>query len=134
MPDAVIHVPIDEIDLGTATDLRTLLATVEPTEHVTIDLHDVAFCDTTGINELIHARNRHRTAGGSLHVINPRSQVRNLIHWAGLDDILDDTRARHALSSSHRGGTISDSSPYGEIGELSSKAGSSVRFDAGRVG
>ncbi|MFF9915325.1 STAS domain-containing protein [Streptomyces sp. NPDC013457] len=60
-----------EIDLDTATDLRTALLHVvtacdEPGTGVALDLSQVSFCDSTGLNTLLRAR---------LHALDERQNL-----------------------------------------------------------
>ena len=73
-----------EIDLRCGADLRRALdAAQDPGPEVVIDLTDVTFIDSTGINELMRATN----AGCALTLHRPQAPVRRVIELVGLDQV-----------------------------------------------
>lgn len=75
-----------ELDLATVTELdrqvdRQLAA---GRTRLAVDLAEVTFCDSTGLNGLVRAKNRCRHQGGSLSVTNVRGEVARVIEVSGL--------------------------------------------------
>ncbi|QCX74175.1 Putative anti-sigma factor antagonist [Streptomyces sp. YIM 121038] len=76
-----------DLDIASAPSLRAALA---PLLHrrVELDLTDVAFIDSSGINALA-AHHRHcRDAGGRITVIEASKPVRRVLHITGVDEVL----------------------------------------------
>ena len=76
-----------EIDLYTAPALRD--AALEALRHhgtnLRVDLRDVTFMDSTGIEVLLATRRRAALEGGSLTLIRPTHAVRRIIEVTGLE-------------------------------------------------
>ena len=53
--------------------------------HVAIDLQDVRFCDSLGINSLVRSWRRVRGEGGTLVLAQPNESMRHMLHITGLD-------------------------------------------------
>jgi len=75
-----------EIDLATASELETKVESLvaEGTNRLVVDLHDVSFCDSTGLNALVRARNRCVAAGGWLRITRPVGEVAEVLRISGL--------------------------------------------------
>jgi anti-anti-sigma factor len=81
---------IGELDMGTASgfaDTANPLVAADVT--VTVDLTDLAFCDSAGINALVRLRKSCDRVGGQLVVANPPAQVRYVFEVNGLLEYLD---------------------------------------------
>jgi anti-sigma B factor antagonist len=85
-----------EIDLYTAPrlhgELFTLLSGDGPVQ-VVVDMSEVDFCDSTGMNVLLAAHRRAREQGGDLELAAPRPAVRKILQVTGLESVftvLDD--------------------------------------------
>ncbi|WP_283139617.1 STAS domain-containing protein [Rhizohabitans arisaemae] len=78
-----------EIDLYTAPRLQAEFARLlaDDPERVVIDMSDVEFCDSTGMNVLLSALKRLRERGGALEVAAPRPAVRKILQVTGLDSV-----------------------------------------------
>ena len=74
-----------EIDLATAPGARqALLAALETSPHLTVNMAAVRFIDATGIGALIAAATRAQELGGTLRLQEPGRQVRRVIKILGL--------------------------------------------------
>ncbi len=86
-----------EIDLYTAPRLHGELATVlagPGPAMIVVDMSQVEFCDSTGMNVLLAAHRRAREGGGDLQLAGPRPAVRKVLQLTGLETVftvLDDT-------------------------------------------
>jgi anti-anti-sigma factor len=74
-----------EIDIATSPSLfDALLVAVDRCPRVVVDMTEVTFVDSTGLNVLVsglhHARGRH----GELALVGPTGIVRNALHVTGL--------------------------------------------------
>ena len=84
-----------EVDASAAHELRTRLDDVIDDEsplELVVDLHDLAFMDTTGLGVLVHALKRMRERGGELTLSAPSPSTRKLLDISGLDRIFPVTR------------------------------------------
>jgi anti-sigma B factor antagonist len=79
-----------EIDISTSPAIRRfLMAAISGGDvHLAVDMSGVAFIDAGGIGVLVAAANRAREAGGSLSLLAPSRQVRQLLDVFHLDGIL----------------------------------------------
>lgn len=78
-----------EIDLYTAPRLQSELSRLPQSgyDRVVVDLSEVEFCDSTGMNVLLAAMKRLRERGGTLELAAPRSAVRRILQVTGLDTV-----------------------------------------------
>jgi anti-sigma B factor antagonist len=78
-----------EIDLHTAPTLRdaALTALHQHGPILRLDLSDVPFMDSTGLEVLLATRRRAELEGGSLTLLGPSSAVRRVIEVTGLDKV-----------------------------------------------
>jgi anti-sigma B factor antagonist len=79
-----------EIDLYTAPRLQAELAAAlaghEPA-WIVVDMSGVEFCDSTGMNVLLAARQHARERGGDLALAAPRAPVRKILQVTGLESV-----------------------------------------------
>ncbi|WP_380282811.1 STAS domain-containing protein [Kitasatospora purpeofusca] len=79
-----------ELDHDSADELRTALA--GPGEdglaRILVDLAELRFCDSTGLNVLLRARQEAELAGVRLEVAGPRPAVVRLFAITGADTVL----------------------------------------------
>lgn len=75
-----------EFDLATAGELETAVERLVTagTNRLMVDLHDVSFCDSAGLNALVRARNRCHAAGGWLRITRPVGEVADVLRISGL--------------------------------------------------
>jgi anti-sigma B factor antagonist len=96
-----------EIDLYTAPQLQAEFARLISTspQRVVIDMSEVEFCDSTGVNVLLSALKRLRERGGDLEVAAPRSAVRKILQVTGLDSVftVHDAVPDDLLTTEHKG-------------------------------
>ena len=78
-----------EIDLYTAPTLReaALAAMRQHGTTLRLDLNDVTFMDSTGIEVLLATRRRAELEGGSLTLCRPSQAARRVIEVTGLDKL-----------------------------------------------
>jgi anti-sigma B factor antagonist len=87
----VVFLVSGEIDLATAGDLReTLLAAVD-SRPLWVDLTEVEFMDSTGLNALVVA---HHASDGSLVVVCPEGPPRRALEISGLHQVLNVVTSR----------------------------------------
>ncbi|MFG3207329.1 STAS domain-containing protein [Streptomyces sp. NPDC048192] len=96
-----IHVvtPAGEIDHHTGDTLRQALDTCDAAQpRIVVDMRQVTFMDSSGINILIAAHRHLTDAGGWLRLAAPTESVLRTMRIVGVDAIIDcrDT-LRHAL-------------------------------------
>ncbi|WP_086171733.1 STAS domain-containing protein [Streptomyces pharetrae] len=79
-----------EIDHDTGDTLRHALdATGESCPRIVIDMGQVTFMDSSGINILIAAHRALSEAGGWLRLAAPARNVMRTIHIVGIDALID---------------------------------------------
>ncbi|MEU9102439.1 STAS domain-containing protein [Streptomyces sp. NPDC048361] len=79
-----------EIDHHSGDVLRQALdATGAPHAHIVLDLHQVTFIDSSGINILIHAHNTLTGDGGWLRLAAPTETVMRTLSIVGVDTVID---------------------------------------------
>ena len=76
-----------ELDLATAPELRALLAEIQGTNIVTVDLDATTFVDSQGLATLTAAKQR---LDGRLRIINAHDNVRRVFEITNLDTLLLD--------------------------------------------
>lgn len=85
---AVVRV-IGELDLATAPQLGDVLADLSGhgTMHVTVDLSEMAFIDSTGVTVLVSALKRLHEAGGDMALESPRASAMRVFEITGLTNV-----------------------------------------------
>lgn len=80
-----------DLDCYTAPQLRcVLLALVDDgARHLTLDLGDTQFVDSTGLSVLVGGLRRVREHGGSMVVRSPTDATRKLFEITGLKSVFD---------------------------------------------
>jgi len=79
-----LRVPIDE---GLRDGVRTLLCRGE--RRIVLDLGGVSAIDAAGVGQLVRAYNLTRAVNGTLQIERAAPRVREMLHRAGLFDILE---------------------------------------------
>jgi anti-anti-sigma factor len=82
----VVHVA-GEVDLASAPQLKTCLKALDG--NVVVDLRNVTFLDSTGINAFIVTFKRLSADGGGLTLRNPNSAVAKTLEIVGLHDWIE---------------------------------------------
>ena len=91
--DAVVVRVVGELDLATAPQLRELLVDLvaRGSRHVTLDLADMAFIGSPGLEVLVAGLQRLRDFGGELALRAPSATASRVFEIAGLTTIFADT-------------------------------------------
>jgi len=58
-------------------------------KNIVLNLHDVAFIDSSGIGDLVGSATTLRKQGGDLKVVNPSMVVQQLLRVTRLDTVID---------------------------------------------
>lgn len=95
--DPVLMRVCGDLDMDSAASLRTVL---EPllAKSVEMDLANVTFIDSSGVNVLLSHHERCRAAGGRLVVLHPSRAVRQILQLLGVYGLLAEqhrTEERH---------------------------------------
>ena len=78
-----------EIDMAGLDDLRNAIEPhLAPGQMVVLDLSGLTFADSTLINVLQQAHGKAQDVGGALLVRNPSDQVRKLLAFGDLEDLV----------------------------------------------
>jgi anti-sigma B factor antagonist len=90
--DVVVLRLAGELDLSTAPYLSERIDEVvgDGRTAIVIDLHDVTFCDSTGMSAFIRGHHLSSAAGGSLRLTGARGVVARVLKISGLDTLLSD--------------------------------------------
>lgn len=80
---------IGEIDIATAKGLMQELAIAVHSQHfrVIVDLTDVTFMDSTGLNALVLARRKANAGGGEVRLVAASARIRKILHITGLEQV-----------------------------------------------
>jgi len=88
-PDATLIKVAGEIDLKSAGELRALLLSSLDEGSVTVDLSDVAFCDSSGLRTLAEARATARHRDRRFLLANLSEAVERVLELAGARHVFD---------------------------------------------
>jgi anti-sigma B factor antagonist len=106
--DQTIIRPVGELDAFSVTQFRQILADLDGSGSVVIDLSRVAFIDSAGLGALIGGIRHARERGGHVAVACARPTLTRLLHSTGFDRIVavvpTVTDAAGALQGAGRGG------------------------------
>jgi anti-anti-sigma factor len=87
--DSAVITAAGEFDLAAASEFTACADPLLPAaQHVVIDLRDVSFLDSSGLNALLTYRRSANAAGGAISLRSPTDRVRRLLELAGVTDIL----------------------------------------------
>jgi anti-sigma B factor antagonist len=91
-PDVVVLRLAGELDLSTAPHLSERIDEVlgDGRTVLVIDLHDVTFCDSTGMSAFIRGHHLSSAAGGALRLTGASGVVARVLKISGLDTLLGD--------------------------------------------
>ncbi|MGW4874181.1 STAS domain-containing protein [Streptomyces chartreusis] len=78
-----------EIDYDTCENLQHALEPSDPSPpRVVVDMHQVTFMDSSGINVLLAAYRTYSTAGGWLRLAGPTGAAKRALQLVGLDTVI----------------------------------------------
>ena len=85
-PGAATVAITGQLDLATiaAFEERVDQLLAAGTDRLVVDLRELGFCDSVGLNGLVRAKNRCEQQGGWLRVTGPRGQVAQVLGISGL--------------------------------------------------
>ncbi|MCX4524614.1 MULTISPECIES: STAS domain-containing protein [unclassified Streptomyces] len=87
---AVVLALAGELDHDTASALRRALdAALVRAARLVVDLTELGFCDSAGLNELLRGRLAVQEAGGAFRVGEPRGPVARMFRITGVDRVFD---------------------------------------------
>ena len=80
-----------KLDSAIASELKGefLILCKPKVDTLIVDLHDVEFCDSSGLSALLIADRKMREHGGKVKLINVNKKVSSLIHISMLDRVFD---------------------------------------------
>ncbi|MEV6584102.1 STAS domain-containing protein [Streptomyces sp. NPDC051582] len=86
----VVHVG-GELDIDRAPMLIAALHAAIPQAHgpaeIVVDVTELSFCDSAGLNALIHARRTASERGHHISLRNPQPQLRRLLRLTGAENL-----------------------------------------------
>jgi anti-sigma B factor antagonist len=75
-----------EFDMGSVADFRRAIEEeAEPWTRAVLDMHDVVFMDSSGLQELLRLNNRARERGHEVALVRVSVPVRRLLELTGLE-------------------------------------------------
>jgi anti-sigma B factor antagonist len=90
LDDTVYVRPVGELDLGTVEQFRQALSEAESERtDLVIDLRDLTFIDSTGLHELIQARQRLEQQGRRLALVRGKAPVQRILTVAKLHQFFE---------------------------------------------
>ena len=89
-PAGPVVAPHGDMDMATVGEFERVAGHLVGSGQTSlmVDLSDVAFCDSSGINGLIRVKKACDAAGGHLSLSSPQPQVRNVLRLTGLTEFL----------------------------------------------
>jgi anti-anti-sigma factor len=84
----LVVVPSGELDIATVDRVRSALADREPDEGVEIDLRNLRFLDTSGLQLVVETHRRAREEGYELRIRRGSPNVQRVFEIAGLERVL----------------------------------------------
>jgi anti-sigma B factor antagonist len=66
-----------------------LAAEVTEPPNIAVEISELRFCDSSGLNLLVRTHKRVLAKGGRLLLIRPADQVKKLLKWTGLYRVFD---------------------------------------------
>ncbi|MFF7992496.1 STAS domain-containing protein [Kitasatospora xanthocidica] len=86
--EGTVLAPYGELDLDTVAELEAALdrALAVPATVVVIDCAWLEFCDSTGLNALLRARDRAAVEGSRIELARPRPLVLRMLELTGVTD------------------------------------------------
>lgn len=85
---ALVVVPEGELDIAAVRAVRASLDEREPGERLVVDLRELTFLDTSGLQVLVETYRAAREEGFELRVLRARPAVQRVFEIAGLDAVL----------------------------------------------
>ena len=87
-PGRLVVRPRGELDIATVPRLRDAIAQRRPDEALVVDLRDLAFLDTSGLQIVVEMSRRARGEGFELTLVRGAHGVQRVFEIAGLADML----------------------------------------------
>lgn len=84
----LVVVPSGELDIATAGRVRAALAQRVPGEDVELDLSELTFLDTSGLQLVVETHRRATEEGFQLRVVPGNREVQRVFQIAGLVSVL----------------------------------------------
>ncbi|GAA2613630.1 STAS domain-containing protein [Actinomadura fulvescens] len=82
---------VGELDIAGVPQMQSAmdspLATMDP-PYIALDLADLSFCDSSGLNVILRAWKRGAQQGGELTLLGPHPRVTTVLQRTGLDQYL----------------------------------------------
>jgi anti-anti-sigma factor len=90
-PTITLRLRERKLDSTIASELKGefLILCKPKVETLIVDLHDVEFCDSSGLSALLIADRKMREHGGSVKLLNVHKKVSSLIHISMLDRVFN---------------------------------------------
>jgi stage II sporulation protein AA (anti-sigma F factor antagonist) len=108
-PEAVVIRPVGEIDYSAIPRLKDALASAASAgaDDVIVDLSEVTFIDSGGLDVLLHAHQRQRNTGGGLVLRGVNATIKRLLAVTNLNSVFvvdNSFAADNAASNPEDGG------------------------------
>lgn len=85
----VLHLA-GELDMGTAPELESAVEALVEADRsrLLLQLAELEFCDSAGLNSFIRGDRRCRRQGGWLRITAARGHVKRVVELSGIDEVL----------------------------------------------
>jgi anti-anti-sigma factor len=84
----LVIAPSGELDIATVDRVRSVLADRAAGESVQIDLRNLRFLDTSGLQLVVETHRRAREEGYDLRIVRGSANVQRVFEIAGLERVL----------------------------------------------
>jgi anti-sigma B factor antagonist len=87
-PERLVVTPVGELDIATVDQVRAAVAKRREGAGLVLDLSELEFMDTSGIQVIVESFRDAREAGFTLSIVRADPQVQRVFEIAGLDTVL----------------------------------------------
>jgi anti-sigma B factor antagonist len=87
-----------EIDANSVTTLHAALNSLDMHTTIELNMAEVRFMDSSGINAILAHALRMNEGGGSIQISHPSTAVRRIVEITGLETVLFDGQTNNALA------------------------------------
>jgi anti-anti-sigma factor len=87
-PDQLVVTPVGELDIATVDQVRTAIAERADGARLVLDLSQLGFMDTSGIQVVVESYRDARDQGFELSIVRAEPMVQRVFEIAGLEGVL----------------------------------------------
>jgi anti-sigma B factor antagonist len=97
-----------DIDANSVTTLHAALESLDAHTTIQLDMADVRFMDSSGLNAILAQARRMDERQGSIQICHPSTAVRRIVEITGLEAVLFETQTNKILGFENHQGNRND--------------------------